>query len=94
VQVIKVHDVQTDPESVQLVECAISRLFPDRGYGFVRLADTSSDAFFHYSVVPAAKREKLQVNGRLRVNLGQDRAGKGLQVKAIVDFLEPAMEVK
>jgi cold shock CspA family protein/GTPase SAR1 family protein len=78
----------------QLVECAISRLFPDRGYGFVRLADTSSDAFFHYSVVPAAKREKLQVNGRLRVNLGQDRAGKGLQVKAIVDFLEPAMEVK
>jgi cold shock CspA family protein len=32
VHVLRVHDVQTDPASVQVIECSISRLFPDRGY--------------------------------------------------------------
>ena len=88
VHVLRVHDVQTDPASVQVIECAITRLFPDRGYGFVRLSDTSKEAFFHYSVVPAAERKKLSVNRQLKVNLGPDRTGKGLQVKAVVEFLE------
>jgi cold shock CspA family protein len=87
VHVLRVHDVQTDPASVQVIDCAITRLFPDRGYGFVRLSDISKDAFFHYSVVPAADREKLTVGRGLKVNLGPDRTGKGLQVKAVVEFL-------
>ncbi|MEZ5790058.1 MAG: cold shock domain-containing protein [Nitratireductor sp.] len=88
IHVLKVHDIQTDPASVQVTECSITRLFPDRNYGFVRLLDTEKDAFFHYSVVPEAERDKLTVMRRLKVNLGPDRTGRGLQVRAITEFLE------
>lgn len=88
VHVMKVHDVQTDPAFIKVADCSITRLFPDRGYGFVRLSDTSKDAFFHYSVVPAADREMLAVNRQLKVTLGPDRTGNGLQVKGFIEFLD------
>ena len=88
VHVLTVHDIQTDPTTVRVTHGSITRLFPDRRYGFVRLSDTTKDAFFHYSVVPAADRKMLTVNRRLKVNLGPDRTGRGLQVKAVVEFLE------
>jgi cold shock CspA family protein len=82
------HSVRFNPASIQVADCAITRLFPDRGYGFVGLFESSKDAFFLYSVVPASDRELLAVDRRLKVKLGADRKGKGLQVKAIVEFLE------
>jgi cold shock CspA family protein len=90
--VIKVHDVQTDPASADVFESEIVRLFPERGYGFVRLLDSPNDAFFHYSVVPQSEREKLSLNRRVKVNLGPDRLGKGLQVRKIIEFLGKPLE--
>lgn len=86
VHVTKVHDVQTDPASVQATSCKITRLFPERGYGFVRLADSSNDAWFHYSVVPEADRANLTEGQTMRVTLGPDKKGVGLQVKSVVEF--------
>jgi len=87
IHISHVHDVQTDPNQVEVLEGEVIRLFPDRGYGFVQLDGRSSHAFFHISAVPAGSRNDLEKGQRLRVTLGPDRTGKGPQVKKVVDLL-------
>jgi len=78
----KIHDIQTDRSKVETVECKISRLFEQRGYGFVELDDKRS-AFFHLSVFPQHTRSKLNEGKNLTVDIGPDRKGDGYQVKCI-----------
>lgn len=84
--VLQVHDVRTDPESVETLECVIIRLFPERQYGFVALGDGMRTAFFHFSIIPEALRPQLAVRGRLLADVGSDNDGR-LQVRRLVKFL-------
>ena len=64
--IAKVHDIETGLEDVEEADCRIVRIFDDRGYGFVQIAKSARDAFFHFSVVPSADREKLKVGLSIR----------------------------
>ena len=50
--IAEVHAIEVDMEAVEISDCRIIRVFHDRAYGFVRVTDSSRDAFFHFSVVP------------------------------------------
>ena len=84
--VSKIYDIETDPTTVETALCNIIRLFPDRGYGFVRLKDSPQAAFFHYSVLPVSERDKLALGVCLEVEVGADKNGRGLQVKRVCHF--------
>lgn len=88
--VAEVHDIEVDPaDVVETSDCRIIRVFNDRSYGFVQIADSSRDAFFHFSVVPSADRDKLKVGTKIRCQIKADKSGRGLQIKKIIAFLEP-----
>lgn len=83
--VTAVHDIETEPDRVEIADATIVRLFPDRGYGFVAIGDGTRDAFFHYSVIPAEQRDALVLGERMRVEVVADRQERGLQVKAVIE---------
>ena len=88
--ITQVHDIETELERVETADCRIIRVFEDRGYGFVQIEDGSRDAFFHFSVVPSAEREKLKIGISFKAQIKADKTGRGLQVKRIISFLETA----
>ena len=86
--ITKVHDIEVDLDVVETSDCRIIRVFHDRTYGFVKIADSSRDAFFHFSVVPSADRDKLNVGTKIKCQIKADKRGRGLQIKKIIEFLE------
>ena len=81
--IAQVHDIETDLQEVEAADCRIVRIFDDRGYGFVQIAESARDAFFHFSVVPSTDREKLKVGLSIRAQIKGDKNGRGLQVTKI-----------
>jgi CspA family cold shock protein len=59
---------------------------PDKGFGFVALADGSGDAFLHVGVLQAAGRDSVAPGAKLQINVGQGQ--KGLQVTRVVEVDE------
>ena len=55
---------------------------PDKGFGFVELADGSGDAFLHVAVLQAAGHESVDPGTKLSVQVGQGQ--KGRQVTAVL----------
>ncbi len=88
--ITQVHDIETEPGGVEIADCRIIRVFEDRGYGFVQIADGSRDAFFHFSVVPSTDRNKLKVGISFQAQIKADKNGRGLQVNRVISFLESA----
>ena len=86
--ITEVHDIEVDLDVVETSDCRIIRVFHDRGYGFVQIADSSRNAFFHFSVVPSADRDKLKVGTKIKGQIKADKRGRGLQIKKIIEFLE------
>ncbi|MGQ0675279.1 MAG: HPF/RaiA family ribosome-associated protein [Rhodospirillales bacterium] len=60
----------------------IARLFPDEGYGFVRLAD-GQEIYFHRNAVVGAAFEKLAVGAEVRVSVHEDESDKGPQAGTV-----------
>ncbi len=56
----------------------IAKLFPDDGYGFVRMAD-GQEIYFHRNAVVGAAFEKLAVGAEVRVSVHDDESDKGPQ---------------
>ena len=69
----KIHDVQIDSTGLKTVECKIVRLFPERGYGFVKSIDNKLTAFFHVSVFPEVIRGTLNEGKLLKAEIGPDK---------------------
>lgn len=76
-----IHDVVTP--KADIYTATVIRLFDDRGYGFVNINGTSTDAFFHYSLFPESSREFLYEGLELTVEVRSDANGKS-QVKRVV----------
>jgi CspA family cold shock protein len=64
------------------VDATVKWFNPEKGFGFVALADGSSDAFLHVAVLQAAGHETVDPGARLRVQVG--RGQKGQQVTAVL----------
>lgn len=57
---------------------------PEKGFGFVELADGSGDAFLHIAVLESAGHETVLPESKLRVQVGQGQ--KGRQVTAVLEL--------
>jgi CspA family cold shock protein len=64
------------------VDAVVKWFAPDKGFGFVELADGSGDAFLHVAVLQAAGHEAVDPETKLSVQVGQGQ--KGRQVTAVL----------
>jgi CspA family cold shock protein len=56
---------------------------PEKGFGFVALADGSGDAFLHAGVLQASGHESVAPGTQMQINVGQGQ--KGPQVTRVVE---------
>jgi CspA family cold shock protein len=76
----------TRPEPVvegPVVEATVKWFNPEKGFGFVALADGSGDAFLHAGVLQASGHESVAPGAKLQINVGQGQ--KGPQVTRVVE---------
>jgi CspA family cold shock protein len=64
------------------IDAIVKWFTPDKGFGFVELADGSGDAFLHIAVLQAAGHEAVDPQTKLSVQVGQGQ--KGRQVTAVL----------
>src|SRR5262245_28159774 len=63
------------------IDAVVKWFAPDKGFGFVELADGSGDAFLHVAVLQAAGHDAVEPETKLSVQVGQGQ--KGRQVTAV-----------
>jgi CspA family cold shock protein len=68
--------------SGQAIDAIVKWFTPDKGFGFVELADGSGDAFLHVAVLQAAGHDAVEPQTKLSVQVGQGQ--KGRQVTAVL----------
>jgi len=64
------------------IDAIVKWFTPDKGFGFVELADGSGDAFLHVAVLQAAGHDTVDPQTKLSVQVGQGQ--KGRQVTAVL----------
>ena len=64
------------------IDAIVKWFTPDKGFGFVELADGSGDAFLHIAVLQAAGYDAVEPQTKLGVQVGQGQ--KGRQVTAVL----------
>jgi CspA family cold shock protein len=64
------------------IDAIVKWFAPDKGFGFVELADGSGDAFLHVGVLQAAGHDAVQPETKLSVQVGQGQ--KGRQITAVL----------
>ena len=64
------------------IDAIVKWFAPDKGFGFVQLADGSGDAFLHVAVLQAAGHDGVDPETKLSVQVGQGQ--KGRQVTAVL----------
>src|SRR5947208_3858531 len=68
------------------IDAIVKWFNPDKGYGFVELADGSGDAFLHIAVLERGGHGTVLPETKLRVQVGQGQ--KGPQVTAVLEIDE------
>jgi CspA family cold shock protein len=64
------------------IDAVVKWFTPDKGFGFVELADGSGDAFLHVAVLQAAGHDAVDPETKMSVQVGQGQ--KGRQVTAVL----------
>ena len=86
-QIVKIERIRTSKSDLIVTRCRVIRLFRDRGYGFVRPTDSTTDgrdAFFHVSVLEDEERRNLEEGDEMEVELKSDRNGTSIQVRRVL----------
>lgn len=71
------------PSAGPSAEATVKWFNPEKGFGFVELADGSGDAFLHIGVLQNAGHEAVAPGAKLKVQVGQGQ--KGRQVSAVLE---------
>lgn len=71
-----------DPPSGPAIQAVVKWYNPDKGFGFVQLADGSGDAFLHVSVVERSGQGSMPPGATLEV-----RAGPGAKGRQVTEIL-------
>jgi cold shock protein len=74
------------PASGPEAEATVKWFNPEKGFGFVALADGSGDAFLHANALQAAGYQSVSPGATLRVRVGQGQ--KGRQVSQVISVDE------
>jgi cold shock protein len=64
------------------IDAVVKWFNPEKGFGFVELADGSGDAFLHVAVLQAAGHDAVDPEAKLSVQVGQGQ--KGRQVTSVL----------
>jgi CspA family cold shock protein len=70
------------------IDVTVKWFNPEKGFGFVELADGTGDAFLHINALLAAGHDAIAPGALLRVQVGQ--GAKGRQVTAVLEVKEGA----
>lgn len=82
----KLCDVQTESFGTEIVECKIIRLFPERGYGFIKVNNSGRTAFFHVSIFPEELRRLIEEGKPLTTEIAPSRNSEGYQAKQVLKY--------
>ena len=66
------------------VDATVKWFNPEKGFGFVELADGSGDVFLHIAVLQSAGHETAPPGAKLKVQVGQ--GAKGRQVTGVMEL--------
>lgn len=66
-----------------VVEATVKWFNPDKGFGFVEVADGAGDAFLHIAVLQSSGHDAVSPGAKLRVQVG--RGAKGQQVTKVLE---------
>jgi len=69
-----------------VVDAVVKWFNPEKGFGFVELADGTGDAFLHIAVLEATGRKSVLAGAKVRARVGQGQ--KGPQVTEVVEVDE------
>ena len=69
-----------------VVDATVKWFNPEKGFGFVELADGSGDAFLHVAVLEASGRKSVVAGAKVKARVGQGQ--KGPQVTEVLDVDE------
>ena len=69
-----------------VVDAVVKWFNPEKGFGFVELADGTGDAFLHIAVLEAAGRKSVLSGAKVKARVGQGQ--KGPQVTEVIDVDE------
>ena len=72
------------PPAGPAVDAVVKWFNPEKGFGFVELADGSGDAFLHIAVLERGGHDAVLPETKLRVQVGQGQ--KGSQVTAVLEL--------
>jgi CspA family cold shock protein len=67
------------------LECTVKWFNPDKGFGFVALADGSGDVFLHANALTNAGHSSVSPGALLRVRVGQGQKGRQVMEVLAVD---------
>jgi len=67
------------------LECTVKWFNPDKGFGFVALADGSGDVFLHANALTNAGHSSVSPGTSLRVRVGQGQKGRQVMEVLAVD---------
>ncbi|WP_201067112.1 MULTISPECIES: AAA family ATPase [Thiorhodovibrio] len=83
----RIYEVQPDPD-IEVKECTVVKIFPDRGYGFVQVQDSERTAFFHVSLFSSERRQSIEVGDHFQAEICVDKRNRGLQVRQVLDEVD------
>jgi cold shock protein len=66
-----------------VLDATVKWFNPEKGFGFIEVADGSGDAFLHIAVLQASGHEAVSPGAKLRVQVG--RGAKGQQVTKVLE---------
>jgi cold shock CspA family protein len=83
IQITKIHDIEVDEESIEIHDCKIVRLFPDRYYGFAELVGTKQTAYFQTYSFNDDARKNLCFDYLFKAEVIRDSLSGTYQVRSV-----------
>src|SRR5258708_20013974 len=71
-----------------VVDAVVKWFNPEKGFGFVELADGTGDAFLHIAVLESSGRKAVLAGAKIKARVGQGQ--KGPQITEVVEVDESA----
>jgi len=75
-----------------VVDATVKWFNPEKGFGFVEMADGSGDAFLHIAVLEATGRKSVLAGSKVKARIGQGQ--KGPQVTEVVEVDESTAQAQ
>lgn len=85
-QVDKIHDIEIDKNNIEITECRIVTLFPDRNYGFANVGESSKNVFFHISIFPEHKQNSLKEGYIFKAEVTPYNNREYFQVRKVINI--------